>query len=173
MSEGTARPSGGAWTRSDFSRVPYDIFTDAQIYQQENEKIFRGPVWNYLCHESELPTAGDFVSTWVGETRVVVTHAADGQYHAFENSCAHRGAQIVTAVRGNAQRFSCPYHLWTYTLSGELTGACSCSASPRCWAICASASRAIGSSITRTYATPITARCCTNFRCPFACSSPP
>ena len=122
MSEGTARPSGGAWTRSDFSRVPYDIFTDAQIYQQENEKIFRGPVWNYLCHESELPATGDFVSTWVGETRVVVTHAADGQYHAFENSCAHRGAQIVTAVRGNAQRFSCPYHLWTYTLSGELTG---------------------------------------------------
>jgi anthranilate 1,2-dioxygenase large subunit len=110
------------WTRSDFSRVPYAVFTDPEIYQQENEKIFRGPVWNYLCHESEVPQVGDFVSTWVGETRVVVTHARDGSFHAFENSCAHRGAQIVTAVRGNAQRFSCPYHLWTYNLSGELTG---------------------------------------------------
>ena len=110
------------WTRSDFSRVPYAVFTDPEIYQQENEKIFRGPVWNYLCHESEVPQIGDFVSTWVGETRVVVTHARDDSFHAFENSCAHRGAQIVTAVRGNAQRFSCPYHLWTYNLSGELTG---------------------------------------------------
>ena len=79
-------------------------------------------MWNYLCHESELTQVGDFVSTWVGNTRVVVTHARDGQYHAFENSCAHRGAQIVTAVRGNAQRFSCPYHLWTYAPTGELTG---------------------------------------------------
>lgn len=120
MSERGTRDAG--WSRSDFSRVPYSVFTDPQIYQQENERIFRGPVWNYLCHESEVPQIGDFVSTWVGETRVVVTHARDGSFHAFENSCAHRGAQIVTAVRGNAQRFSCPYHLWTYAPTGELTG---------------------------------------------------
>jgi anthranilate 1,2-dioxygenase large subunit len=114
--------SKGQWTRIDFSRVPYDVFTDPQIYEQENERIFRGPVWNYLCHESELPNVGDFVSTWVGNTRVVVARSRDESFHAFENSCAHRGAQIVTAVRGNAQRFSCPYHLWTYNLKGELTG---------------------------------------------------
>ncbi len=114
--------TGGQWRRADFSRVPYDVFTDPLIYQWENERIFRGPVWNYLCHETELPHVGDFVSTWIGNTRVVVTHARDDSFHAFENSCAHRGAQIVTAVRGNAQRFSCPYHLWTYQLTGELTG---------------------------------------------------
>ena len=122
MSASKSSPAGGQWRRVDFSRVPYEVFTDPQIYEQENERIFRGPVWNYLCHESELAQVGDFVSTWVGNTRVVVTHARDGQYHAFENSCAHRGAQIVTAVRGNAQRFSCPYHLWTYAPTGELTG---------------------------------------------------
>lgn len=114
--------TGGQWRRADFSRVPYDVFTDPLIYEWENERIFRGPVWNYLCHETELPHVGDFVSTWIGNTRVVVTHARDDSFHAFENSCAHRGAQIVTAVRGNAQRFSCPYHLWTYQLTGELTG---------------------------------------------------
>ena len=47
-----------AWPTSDFSRVPYAVFTDADIYQLENERIFRGPVWNYLCHEVELPEVG-------------------------------------------------------------------------------------------------------------------
>ncbi len=28
--------SKGQWTRVDFSRVPYDVFTNPQIYEQEN-----------------------------------------------------------------------------------------------------------------------------------------
>ena len=119
------KEAGGAgtqWPRGDFSRVPYDVFTDESIYRLENERIFRGPVWNYLCHEIELPKPGDFVTTWAGETHVVTTRAGDGSLHAFENSCAHRGAKLITAVRGNSQRITCPYHLWTYTLKGDLTG---------------------------------------------------
>ena len=119
------KEAGGAgtqWPRGDFSRVPYDVFTDESIYRLENERIFRGPIWNYLCHEIELPQPGDFVTTWAGETNVVTTRAGDGSLHAFENSCAHRGAKLITAVRGNSQRITCPYHLWTYTLKGDLTG---------------------------------------------------
>ena len=111
-----------AWPTSDFSRVPYAVFTDADIYQLENERIFRGPVWNYLCHEVELPEVGSFVTNWIGDTQVVVTRSEDHSFHAFENSCAHRGAQLVTAVRGRAQSLTCPYHLWSYSLKGELTG---------------------------------------------------
>ncbi len=113
---------GSSWPRGDFSRVPYTVFTDADIYHLENERIFRGPVWNYLCHEIEIANAGDFVTTWAGDTHIVTTRAADGSLHAFENSCAHRGAQLVNAVRGNTARITCAYHLWTYTLKGELTG---------------------------------------------------
>ena len=72
--------------------------------------------------EIEIPQHGDFVTTWVGETNVVVSRAADGSIHAFENSCAHRGAKIVSKVRGNTKRHTCPYHLWTYSLQGDLTG---------------------------------------------------
>ncbi len=111
-----------SWPRADFSRVPYEVFTSAEIYRQENARIFRGPVWNYLCHEVELPNTGDFVTTWAGETQVVTTRAGDGTLHAFENSCAHRGAALTTEVRGNMQRITCPYHLWTYSLKGDLTG---------------------------------------------------
>jgi anthranilate 1,2-dioxygenase large subunit len=104
------------------ARVPYGVFTADGIHSRENERIFRGPVWNYLCHEVEIPATGDFVTTWVGEAQVIVARAADGSVNAFENSCAHRGAKLTNAVRGNAKRFTCAYHLWTYSLKGDLTG---------------------------------------------------
>lgn len=111
-----------AWPADDFSRVPYEVFTDTGIYQAEMERIFHGPVWNYLGMECEVPEWGDYITTWVGDTNVIVSRAKDGSVHAFDNSCAHRGAKIVDELRGNAKRMKCPYHLWTYNLSGDLTG---------------------------------------------------
>ncbi len=111
-----------SWPKADFSRVPYEVFTSPEIYRQENQRIFRGPVWNYLCHEVELPEVGSFVTNWVGDAQVVVTRAEDESIHAFENSCAHRGAQLVTAVRGQTRSITCPYHLWSYSLKGDLMG---------------------------------------------------
>ena len=110
------------WPAKDFSRVPYEVFNDEKIFELELSRIFRGPVWNYLGLECEIPNWGDYQTTWVGNIQVVVTRAKDGSVHAFENSCAHRGARIVDNVRGNAKRHTCPYHLWTYNLTGELTG---------------------------------------------------
>ncbi|MFN0163771.1 MAG: Rieske 2Fe-2S domain-containing protein, partial [Burkholderiales bacterium] len=99
MTEHSATTSA-AWTRADFARVPYEVFTSDEIYARENERIFRGPVWNYLCHEIELPGPGDYVTNWIGEAHVIVARDRDGSIHAFENSCAHRGARLVSAVRG-------------------------------------------------------------------------
>lgn len=116
------RPSGCDWPEADFSRVPYKVFSDPAIYEREQQRIFRGPVWNYLCMDIEIARAGDFVNTWVGDLSVIVSRAEDGSVHAFENSCAHRGARITDKIRGNTRRHSCPYHLWTYSLTGELVG---------------------------------------------------
>jgi anthranilate 1,2-dioxygenase large subunit len=102
--------------------VPHEVFTDPQIYRLEMERLFRGEVWNYLGMECEIPQWGDFQTTWIGDTQIVVTRAKNGDIHAFENSCAHRGSRIIDKVRGNAKRHTCPYHLWTYNLAGDLTG---------------------------------------------------
>lgn len=114
--------SVAAWPRRDFARVPYEVFLDPAVYAREQDRLFRGPVWNYLGHEIEVPKPGDFVTTWAGDINIVLSRADDGSVHAFENSCAHRGAKIVSKIRGNARRHTCPYHLWTYTLAGDLTG---------------------------------------------------
>ena len=109
------------WATNDGSRVPFEVFYDRQLYEVELDRIYSGAHWQYLTLESEIPNAGDFATTYLGERRVVVTNGSDGEIHAFENRCAHRGAQVVTRLRGNAKQFNCPYHMWCYNHAGDLT----------------------------------------------------
>ena len=111
-----------AWPRNDYSRIPLRLYHDEALYELEMERIFRGPAWNYLCLEAEMPNPGDFRTTWVGDTPVVVSRHRDGSIHAFVNRCSHRGAMIVRELRGNTARHVCLYHRWTYSTAGELTG---------------------------------------------------
>ncbi|RYF69991.1 MAG: Rieske (2Fe-2S) protein, partial [Comamonadaceae bacterium] len=52
--------------------MPYDLYTDPATAQQEQERIYRGATWNYLCLDAELPEAGSYRTTHVGDTPVVV-----------------------------------------------------------------------------------------------------
>jgi len=106
----------------DPTEIPYWLYQDDQVRQQEQKRIYEGPVWNYLCLEAELPHAGDYRSTHAGELPVVVVRAEDGEIYAFENRCAHRGALIALEDGGNVQSFNCVYHAWSYDLQGSLTG---------------------------------------------------
>ena len=82
------------------TEIPYDLYTDEDLYRQELETIYRGPVWNYLALACEIPEPGDYVTTCIGETPVIVTRDRDGQIHAMENRCAHRGrAGLLEAAR--------------------------------------------------------------------------
>jgi phenylpropionate dioxygenase-like ring-hydroxylating dioxygenase large terminal subunit len=110
-----------SWPAEGVTRVPYWVYQDPEIYREEQQKIWLGPTWNYLCLEAELPQPKSFVTTFVGEMPVVVTRDASGALHAWENRCAHRGALVCMQPRGSAERFSCIYHNWTYDHAGNLT----------------------------------------------------
>jgi len=114
-------PASRVWPAEGLTRVPYWAYQDEDIYRREQERIFRGATWNFLGLEAELPQPGDFKTTFVGEMPVVVARDETGELRAFENRCAHRGALICIKDRGNAQRFTCVYHNWTYDLKGNLT----------------------------------------------------
>ena len=71
---------------------------------------------------AELPEAGGFRTTFVGETPVVVVKDDDDEVYAFENRCAHRGALLALERSGKVQDFQCVYHAWTYNRQGDLVG---------------------------------------------------
>ncbi len=106
----------------DVTRIPYWVYQHPQIGKDEQEKIYAGPTWNYLCLEAEIPNNGDFRTTFIGEMPVIVVRGNDGEIYAFENRCAHRGALIALEDGGNAEDFTCVYHAWRYDLEGNLKG---------------------------------------------------
>jgi anthranilate 1,2-dioxygenase large subunit len=107
---------------ADGSRVPYKIYSDDAIYALEQERIYRGPTWNFLGLEAEIPKPGDYKSSFVGDTPVVMTRAEDGTLAAWVNRCAHRGAMVCRRSRGNALSHTCAYHQWNYGTTGNLQG---------------------------------------------------
>jgi anthranilate 1,2-dioxygenase large subunit len=110
------------WPRTDYSRVPYRLYHEPKIYEAEQERIFKGPVWCYVGLEAEIPQPGDFRTATVGDTPVIFNRAKDGAVHVVVNRCAHRGAQVRRETHGNAKEHICIYHRWCYALDGSLIG---------------------------------------------------
>src|SRR5262245_32040530 len=88
------------WPKEDCTRVPFELFFDRELYQIELDRIFSGAHWQYLALDEEVPRAGDYTTTYLGERRVVVTRGLDNQIYAFENKCAHRGAHVLDESHG-------------------------------------------------------------------------
>jgi phenylpropionate dioxygenase-like ring-hydroxylating dioxygenase large terminal subunit len=120
----SAREEPVAWPSNGLSQIPFRLYTDPEQYRLEIERIFKGPTWSFLCLKAEIPRAGDWVATTIGETPVVVARDEAGAVHAFLNRCAHRGNLLCIERRGSAGpgggRLTCIYHGWSYDLAGRL-----------------------------------------------------
>ena len=95
------------------------IFTDPSIFREEQERLF-SKVWQFVCHESELPNSGDFRTTQVAGKPLIVVRDESGSIRSFFNVCRHRAAEVVRSESGNARSFTCFYHHWNYGLDGSL-----------------------------------------------------
>jgi phenylpropionate dioxygenase-like ring-hydroxylating dioxygenase large terminal subunit len=67
-----------------------------------------------------VPCPDDFFHTYMGEDPVILTRDGQGRLHALLNMCRHRGNRVVRCDDGNAKRFMCTYHGWTYRNDGAL-----------------------------------------------------
>ena len=108
------------WPSEGVSRVPYKIYTDEQLYALEQEKLFRGAIWQFVGFDIEVPNIGDFKTTFIGDTPVVLSRYESDAFSVVVNRCAHRGATLCFEASGNQTEFSCVYHNWSYDLTGNL-----------------------------------------------------
>jgi salicylate 5-hydroxylase large subunit len=127
MNSSTTPPTGTFpvrihWESEGTSRIPFMAYTDPDQHKKELERFFYNKHWNYVGLDAEIPNAGDFKRTVVGERSVIMVRDADGGISVVENVCAHRGMQFCRERHGNKKEFVCPYHQWSYTLKGDLQG---------------------------------------------------
>ena len=114
------QPREFVWPDEGYSRIPYGVYTDAGVYQEEQQKIFRGPVWNFVGLEQEIPGIGDFRTIYIGETPVIVVRDDTGEVRVMVNRCAHRGNLVCVGTEGHVKELTCVYHNWRYDLQGKL-----------------------------------------------------
>lgn len=101
--------------------LPARFYTDPDIFQAEREAIFyRG--WHMACHANDLAEVGSYVTAAIFDQKVFICRGKDNVLRGFYNVCAHRAHELL-AGSGKAKVITCPYHAWSYHLTGELRSA--------------------------------------------------
>ena len=99
--------------------LPQEFYLNELIYQSDLECVWRRG-WLFAGFSCEIPNKGDFITFRVGDDSIIVVKQDQSNFAAFHNLCRHRGALICDGAQGNVKTFVCPYHQWTYGLTGEL-----------------------------------------------------
>src|SRR5689334_2527053 len=99
--------------------LPAAWYSDPAHYQRELEAFWYAK-WIAVAREEEIPASGDWRTVRIGTQSLVLVRGES--IKAFHNTCRHRGSVLCTEEKGNfpRKRIVCPYHSWTYDLSGQL-----------------------------------------------------
>lgn len=93
-------------------------YTDPKIFETEKKGLL-ARTWQFAGHVSQVRNPGDYFTFDIAGEKLFCVRGRDGELRAFYNVCQHRAHELVEG-HGNAKVLVCPYHAWTYELSGEL-----------------------------------------------------
>lgn len=95
-----------------------EAYTDPRWFAVERDAIFARS-WQWVCHAEKLRQPGSYVALEVAGQPVCVVRDREGVLRAFYNVCKHRAHELLQG-EGTTSRIMCPYHAWTYDLTGQL-----------------------------------------------------
>lgn len=100
--------------------LPAAWYRDEAHHGREMEAIW-GRNWIYLCRAETLAPL-DIRTFRIGGQPVLLARAADGALRGFLNVCRHRGSILCAEASARLKKplIACPYHQWTYDLTGRL-----------------------------------------------------
>jgi Rieske 2Fe-2S family protein len=101
--------------------LPRAAYLDEAVLAWEREHVFGG--WVCLGRSSDV-VAGGLRAESLGDFGVLLGRDGTRQLHAFENTCRHRGHELLPCGgSAQAKAIVCPYHAWSYRFDGSLIGA--------------------------------------------------
>lgn len=95
------------------------FYLDPEICRLDTEMIF-GRHWIFVGVAPQASEPGDFFTVEIGSNSIIIVRNDDMELRAFHNVCRHRGSRICQTSSGTTGNLVCPYHQWTYNLSGDL-----------------------------------------------------
>jgi len=103
--------------------LPRRFYADPEFYRAELDRFYFNR-WICAGRADQIANPGDYFTRAIGDESVIVTRDASGSIHALFNVCRHRGTRLCADAEGHfADRIQCPYHAWTYDLTGRLLAA--------------------------------------------------
>lgn len=118
---GRAQVDGGDVSGIDPERLVHNsVYLDERLYKHE-QQVLMSRIWNFVCHDSDLPEVGNYLTIDIAGNPVVVVRGKDSVIRGLYNVCRHRGSQVMEGV-GQCSVMRCPYHWWVYGLDGSLQG---------------------------------------------------
>jgi glycine betaine catabolism A len=109
-------------SRRKFYSLPQPFYTDPGYYELDLQAIFHRQ-WIFAGLTCEIAEPGQYLTVTIGRSSVILLRDHAGEIRGFFNTCRHRGSKICDAEHGSAPHLTCPYHSWTYDLTGRLIGA--------------------------------------------------
>ncbi|MER9895508.1 aromatic ring-hydroxylating dioxygenase subunit alpha [Mesorhizobium sp. M0119] len=96
------------------------FYVDPAIFELERELWFPRQ-WSLVAHNSEVPERGRYIVRQLFDEEIIVVRFGDGEgdIAAYYNVCTHRGSRLC-AKDGRGRLLVCPYHAWSFRLTGEL-----------------------------------------------------
>ena len=98
--------------------IPAQAYTSEAFLALELEEIF-AKEWVCVGRLEEVAEPGDYLVTQLAGESLLIVRGDDKRVRVLSNVCRHRWTQVANG-KGNATRFVCPYHAWTYDREGRL-----------------------------------------------------
>ena len=103
-----------------FKTLPSWTYTSEHFFELEKKNLFLNN-WQLICHISNIPNPGDYVTFDLFDERLMAVRNEKSEVNVFHNVCSHRATRLLEDEVGNCgKRIRCPYHAWSYDLSGNL-----------------------------------------------------
>lgn len=99
--------------------LPAALYTSLEAFETDLD-IFFLKHWIIAGVGADIPEPGDIRRVDIGKTSVLLVRDDEMNVRAFHNVCRHRGARLISENRPSVGRLVCPYHQWSYDLTGEL-----------------------------------------------------
>ncbi|OED36717.1 (2Fe-2S)-binding protein [Chromatiales bacterium (ex Bugula neritina AB1)] len=103
------------------SCLPPQYYVSSARHTEEVNKLFTQQ-WLGIGRSDVVKNAGDYVTLTIANVPIILLRDSGDQLRAYNNSCRHRGAQLLQGS-GECRQIRCPFHCWTYGLDGLLKGA--------------------------------------------------